>query len=108
MDLKTLVEVHCKPKTLISTPTDDPDRNLILPIDLIQTEPYMRCFPGDGDTLFEEPAAGAALILSYYYSSQPPELVTHADIDRTAAYLHRWKDNLVAAGLAKPEPPYTQ
>jgi hypothetical protein len=104
MDLKTLVEVHCKPKTLISTPTDDPDRNLILPIDLIQAEPYMRCFPGDGDTLFEEPAAAAALVLSYYYSSQSPSDITHTDVERVAGYLHRWIEQLNTTGLAKTQP----
>lgn len=85
---------------IVVTPTDDPDRQIYLPFKPSHTDEYMECFPGDGDTLFEEPAAAAAMVFAFYYAGQAPKDIKHTDVDRCAAYLHKWIDNLKAKGLA--------
>ena len=85
---------------IVATPTDDDETMLYLPFDPTITDKYMECFPTDGHTLFEEPAAAAAMVLAFYYAAQPPSDIEHADVDRVATYLHKWIDNLKTKGLA--------
>lgn len=60
---------------------------------------FLRKFLVSPDALYSEPALAAAVILSYYwqgmYASPMGDLdEMHKDIERVAAHLHEWVDEL--------------